>query len=244
LGVEGWAFNIIDANQTVQEDIASAENEPKAPKKNNQERDIINIKSKQVKEGRIPNNEEAIYENLKRTYPRRKKESLDRIAAGIYETNATPLKYAYYTESKITNWRKNHASVWFEIDGKWDISRQSFGYTSKIGGLYRTEHRARRKYASTGFKSYVNVFAGQVTKGSTLEQQRLSILNEYIQLRVDAYMTYGKDVKFFTLNGFFPQSYGVEKWSDFVLVDQNALEKKVKEAIALSIKTREMQSAA
>jgi len=244
LGVKGWAFNIIDANQTEQEDVASAENEPKAPKKNNQERDIINIKSKQVKEGRIPNNEDAIYENLKRTYPRRKKESLDRIAAGIYETNATPVKYAYYTESKIKNWRKNYASVWFEIDGKWDISKQSFGYTSKIGGLYRTEHRARRKYASTGFKSYVNVFAGQVTKGSTLEQQRLSILNEYIQLRVDACMTYGKDVKFFTLNGFFPQSFGVDKWSDFILIDQDALEKKVKEAIKVAIKTREVQSAA
>jgi len=246
LGVEGWAFNVVDANQTQQEDIASAENEPKAPKKNNQERDIINIKSRQVKEGRIPNNEDAIYENLKKTYPRRKKESLDRIAAGIYETNATPLKYAYYTEAKIKNWRKNYASVWFEIDGKWDISRQSFGYTSKIGGLYRTEHRARRKYASSGFKSYVNVFAGQVTKGSTLEQQRVSILNEYIQLRVDAYMTYGKDIKFFILNGFFPQAHGSENWSDFILVDQVELEKKVKEAIknARDTRLKSMQSAA
>lgn len=244
LGVEGWAFNVVDANQTQQEDIASAENEPKAPKKNNQERDIINIKSRQVKEGRIPNNEDAIYENLKKTYPRRKKESLDRIAAGIYETNATPLKYAYYTEAKIKNWRTNYSSVWFEMDGKWDTARQNFGYTSKIGGLYRTEHRARRKYASTGFKSYVNVFTGQVTKGSTLEQQRISILNEYIQLRVDAYMTYGKDVKFFILNGFFPQSYGVDKWHQFKLIDQVELEKKIKEAIKIAVKTREVQSAA
>ena len=57
-------------------------------------------------------------------------------------------------------------------------------------------------------------------------------------------MTYGKDVKFFTLNGFFPQSYGVDKWSDFILIDQDALEKKVKEAIKVAIKTREVQSAA
>ena len=77
-----------------------------------------------------------------------------------------------------------------------------------------------------------------------MEQQRLSILNEYIQLRVDAYMTYGKDVKFFTLNGFFPQSFGVDKWSDFILIDQDALEKKVKEAIKFAIKSREVQSAA
>jgi len=244
LGVEGWAFNVIDANQTELEDIASAENEPKTPKKNNQERDIINIKSRQVKEGRISNHEDDIYANLKKTYPRRKKESLDRIAAGIYEENSTPVKYAYYTESKIKQWRKNYASEWFEIDGRWDIKNQSFGYTSKIGGLYRTEHRARRKYASSGFKSYVNVFAGQVTKGSTLEQQRASIVNEYIQLRVDAYMTYGQDVKFFTLNGFFPQSFGVDKWSEFILIDQDELEKTIKKAIKSALKTRELQSAA
>lgn len=244
LGAKGWAFNPIHANQTEQEDIASYENEPKAPKRNNQERDIINIKTKQVKEGRIPNNEDAIFQNLKKTYPRRKKESLDRIAAGIYETSSTPLKYAYYNDSKIKLWRENHSSEWFEIDGKWDMLNQKFGYTSKIGGLYRTEHRARRKYSSTGFESYVNVFTGQVTKGSTLEQQRVSIVNEYIQLRVDAFMTYGKDVKFFTLNGFFPQSYGVDKWSEFILIDQDELEKKVKQAIKNALKTREVQTAA
>ena len=244
LGVEGWAFNIIDANQTEQEDIASAENEPKAPKRNNQEKDIINIKSKQVKEGRIPNNEDAIYANLKKTYPRRKKESIARIAAGIFEENHTPVKYAYYTESKIKLWRKNHCAEWFEVDGRWDSKKQAFGLTSKIGGLMRTIHRARVKYAEGGFVSYVNTFTGQVTKGSTLEQQLVSIVNEYIKLRVVDALVYGIDIKFLTLNGFFPQSHGVDKWSEFIKIDQDELEKKVKDAIKIAKKKRSIGDAA
>ena len=244
LGAKGWAFNPIYANQTEQEDIASYENEPDAPKRNNQERDIINIKSKQVREGRIPNNEDAIFQNLKKTYPRRHTQSLNRIAAGIYETNGTPIKYAYYNDSKIKLWRENHSSEWFEIDGKWDLEKQSFGFTSKIGGLMRTMHRARVKYAEGSFVSYVNVFTGQVTKGSTLEQQRLSIINEYIKLGVVDALVYGVDVKFLTLNGFFPQSHGVDKWSAFIKIDQDELEKKVKYAIKNAKQERNIGDAA
>ena len=87
LGVKGWAFNPIKGTDTEIEDVQSFENEPKAPKSINQEKDIIRIKSKQVKEGRLSNNEDDIYANLKKTYPRRKKESIARIAAGIFEEN-------------------------------------------------------------------------------------------------------------------------------------------------------------
>jgi len=231
LGVKGWAFNPIDGTDTEIEDVQSYENEPKAPKNNNKEPDIIRIKSLQVKEGRLSNNEDDIYANLKKTYPRRKKESIARIASGVMEENNTPVKYAYYTDAKIKLWRKNHYSGYFAIGGDWDMDEQAHGFTSKIGGLYRTFHRARSNYSQTGFVSYVNTFAGQVVKGSTLEQQRESIIKEYIGLRVIDAMTYGVDVKFLTLNGFFPQSYGIDKWSEFIELDQDDLENRVRETI-------------
>jgi len=244
LGVNGWAFNILEGTQTEIEDVQSFENEPKAPKVINKERDIIRLKSKQVKEGRISNNEDDIYANLKKTYPRRKKPSLDRIAAGIFEENDTPVKFAYYTDAKIKLWRKDHCAEWFEIGGKWDQTLQSYGYTTIIGGLYRTFHRARQNYSEGGFVSYVHAFTGQVSKGSTLEQQRTSIVNEYIKLRVIDALVYDNDVKFLSLNGFFPQAYGIDHWSSFREIDQDKLEKKVKQAIRLQRKLIAVQSSA
>ena len=69
LGVNGWAFNPIDGTDTEIEDVQSYENEPKAPKNNNKEPDIIRIKSIQVKEGRLSNNEDDIYACLLYTSP-------------------------------------------------------------------------------------------------------------------------------------------------------------------------------
>ena len=109
-----------------------------------------------------------------------------------------------------------------------------FGYTSKIGGLYRTFHRARVKYAEGEFISYVHAFTGQVSKGSTLEQQRESITEEYISLRVTDALTYGVNLKFVSLLGFFPQAYGVDKWSEFVELDQDRIEHQVSEAIKIA----------
>ena len=239
LGVKGWAFNPIEGTDTEIEDVQSLENEPKAPKSTNQEKDIIRIKSRQVKQGTLSNKEDIIYANLKRTYPRRKKESLDRIAAGIFEDNNTPVKYAYYTDSKIKLWRKNHCAEWFATGGQWDRNRQMFGYTSKIGGLYRTFHRSRVKYSdSDSFISYVHAFTGQVSKGSTLEQQRKSIIKEYISLRVTDALTYGVNVKFLSLLGFFPQAYGVDKWSEFIPIDQDEIEREVLKAIKKAKKVK------
>lgn len=240
----GWAFNEIEGTEKEIEDVCSFENEDPPTKKSNKEQDIINLKSKQVKKGTLKNDENVILADLRKTYPRRGDASILRIAAGIYEDNETSLKYAYYTSAKIKLWRTNHCSAWFEIDGKWDRLLQSFGYTSKLGGLYRTFHRALNKYAETGFISYVNAYTGQVSKGSTLEQQKLSILNEYIKLRVNHAIVYGKDEKFLTLNGFFPQSYGVDKWHRFIKIDQVELEKKIKLAISLAKKLKLVRSAA
>ena len=244
LGVKGWAFNQIEGTPTEIEDVQSFENEPKAPKSTNKEQDIIKVKSKQVKEGRISNNEDVIRANLKKTYPRRPKKSLERIAAAIFLNNSTSVKFEYYTEAKIKNWRDNYYAGWFAIGGDWDRELQSHGYTTIIGGLYRTFHRARQNYADTGFVSYVNAFTGQVSKGSTLEQQRASIINEYIKLRVIDAIVYGTDVKFLTLNGFFPQEISKDNWSSFIEIDQVELEKKVKSKIRTAKAERKLRSSA
>ena len=190
----------------------------------------------------MSNNEDIIYANLKKTYPRRKTESLNRIAAGIYEDNNTPIKYAYYTDSKIKLWRDNHCADWFEVAGNWDSKKQAFGFTSKNGGLMRTFHRARVKYAEGSFVSYVNTFTGNVSKGSTLDDQRQGIVNEYIRLRVVDALVYGVNIKFLTLNGYFPQAYGVDKWSKFVEIDQDLLEKRVEDAIKIAKKKRRLEN--
>ena len=70
LGMKGWAFNTLEGTQTGIEDVLSYENEPKAPKKTNQEKDIIRLKSIQVKQGRISNDEDEIMKNLQRNFLR------------------------------------------------------------------------------------------------------------------------------------------------------------------------------
>tara|TARA_B100000073_G_C23666027_1_gene546586 strand:- start:36 stop:1118 length:1083 start_codon:yes stop_codon:yes gene_type:complete len=244
IGVKGWAFNIIDGTEKEIEDVCSFENEDPPVKHSNKEKDIINLKNKQVVKGTLKNEEDVIRADLRKTYPRRKKESINRIASGIFEHNNTPLKYAYYTDAKIKLWRENHCSTWFEVKGGWDESLQKFGFTAKIGGLYRSFHRALNKYAEFGLTSYVNAYTGQVSKGSTLEQQKLSIINEYIKLRVNHAIVYGKDKKFLTLNGFFPQSIGVDNWKNFIKIDQDIMEKKVELAIKRAKKLRKVRSAA
>ena len=231
LNIDGWAFNEITGTQTDLENIQSFENEPKAPKRTNQEKDIIRLVSKQVREGRLSNNEDDIMSHLKKVYPRRGKPSLERVAAGVFEDNNTTVKYAYYTQGKIKLWRKNHCSDWFEIDGNWDSKKQEHGFTTKVGGLYRTFYRSTMKYALDGTTSYVSTFTGTVSKGSTLEQQRTNIIDEYINLRVNYALVYGTNPCFLRLNGHFPQSWGKDNWKKFVKIDMKKIEDRIEKEI-------------
>jgi len=236
LGAKGWAFNIISADETVMEDIQSFENEDTLPKAKNKEEDIVQIKVKQIEDGRLSDEEDDILANLKKTYPGRKKASINNIAAKIYKTVGVVTKYAYYEDSKITLWRENHASKWFEVAGKLDRNKKLFdnemhGFTSKIGGLYRTWYRALNIKSETGKNSYVNCFTDTVTKGSDLHQQREHIKQEYINLRVNYAVLYGKDINFLTLNGLFPQEQKVDDWKNFILFDQKEIERLVKKGI-------------
>ena len=71
-----------------------------------------------------------------------------------------------------------------------------------------------------------------------MEQQRKSIIKEYISLRVTDALTYGVNVKFLSLLGFFPQAYGVDKWSEFIPIDQDEIEREVLKAIKKAKKVK------
>ena len=231
LGVEGWAFNEIIANKTELEDIQSFENETLAPKATNKEDDIVNVKLRQIREGRLAKDEDSVVANLKKTYPTRKKPSLDSIAAKIFANVGITPKFAYYSESKIKMWRTNHAFIPFEIKGDWDLDRKSYGYTSVIGGVYRTWSNSLQKYAETGNESYVIGFANTISKGSSLTAQRVSIIREYVKLRTNHAIVYGKNIKFLTLLGFLPQETGVDDWTSLILLNQDKIELQVKQGI-------------
>tara|TARA_B100000780_G_scaffold239750_1_gene181588 strand:+ start:443 stop:1480 length:1038 start_codon:yes stop_codon:yes gene_type:complete len=231
LGQIGHWFNIIEATDNEWLDICSVENEPKAPKLANKEAEIVKIQVKQIEQGILTKNETSIRKRLKQLYPTRPKVSLDRIAQGIFELKDIAVRFTYWTKPKIKRWKKENFSGNFEIEGDKDKSRNMFGFTTKIGGVYRTHYRAKMKYAETGIKSYVNCFSGQITKTETLEKQRQSIIDEYVALRIADYKVYGKDICFLIINGFFPQE-DTEIQKHFFNVDvQKDIEKRIKREI-------------
>ena len=231
LGRDGHWYYPIEADDSQWLDICSVENEPKPPKRANKEQEIVLIQSKQIELGALSNDEDSIKKRLKAIYPTRPKKSLERIAQGIFQVKKTKVRFSYWTNPKIKRWRDDNYSGHFEIDGKLDTKKNMYGFTTKIGGLYRTHHRAKIKYAESKIKSYVNCFTGQITPTETLDKQRKSIINEYISLRVADYKVYGKDICFLTLNGFFPQDSSESKKHFFNPDVQKDIEKRIKQEI-------------
>ena len=90
---------------------------------------------------------------------------------------------------------------------------------------------AIKKYADEGKKSYVNCFTGTIGENTSLESQRMSIIDEYIRLRVRYALIYHTDIKFLRLNGFFPQATQVDNWKAFVPVDLEKIETEIKARI-------------
>ena len=130
------------------------------------------------------------------------------------------------------------------MKGDWDLDRKSYGYTSVIGGVYRTWANSLQKYAETGNESYVIGFANTISKGSSLISQRQSIVREYVKLRVNHAIVYGRNIKFLTLLGFFPQEASVDDWTSLILLDQDEIELQVKQSLnAARLRIRQAQAA-
>ena len=231
LNQKGHWYYIIEATDNEWLDICSVENEPKSPKLANKEAEIVKIQAEQIERGILSKNEDAIRKRLKQLYPTRPKVSLDRIAQGIFHMKQIPQRFTYWTSPKIKRWKDDHFSGSFEVDGKLDVSENMYGFTTKIGGVYRTYYRAKMKYAENGIKSYVNCFSGQITKTEPLAKQRQSIIDEYVALRIADYKVYGKDVCFLTINGFFPQEDTESKKHFFNVDVQKEVERTIKKEI-------------
>ena len=145
LNQKGHWYYIIEATDNEWLDICSVENEPKAPKLANKEAEIIKIQAEQIERGILSKNEVAIRKRLKELYPTRPKISLDRIAQGIFELKDIAVRFTYWTNPKIKRWREDHFSGNFEIDGKKDTLKNMFGFTTKIGGVYRTSLQSKNE---------------------------------------------------------------------------------------------------
>ena len=144
------------------------------------------------------------------------------------EKSNTPVKYKYYTPSVMKDWRNDNYIGDFAIDGKKDNSKNMYGFTTKPTGMYRVMHRASTKFHETGLKSYVNCYVGFVKEDKLLNAQRITLIQEYIRLRVKYWSIYGSDEDYLILNGFFPQDEEKENKQDFIKVDQSMLAKVIK----------------
>ena len=75
------------------------------------------------------------------------------------------------------------------------------------------------------------------------EGDTVTVTVDNADIKLGVYV-YGKDKNFLILNGFFPQSIGVDNWKNFIKIDQDIMEKKVELAIKRAKKLRKVRSAA
>ena len=228
LGAKGWAYNVINAGERDLRLVCSVENEEQVPKKHNKEEDIVYVFNSLIRDNLLKNKQSDIEKRLLKTYPRRDKKSITSILNKIMEKSNTPVKYKYYTPSVMKDWRKDNYIGDFAINGLLDNSNNMYGFTTKPSGMYRVVHRASTKFHETGLKSYVNCYVGFVKEDKLLNAQRISLIQEYVRLRVKYWKIYGRDVEYLILNGFFPQDVDKENKQDFIKVDQSMLAKVIR----------------
>jgi len=227
LGLKGyWVCSIqkmvngelVDLSKQEWQDVQLYENEP-LPRKPNKEANIIYVVATQVRDKMIPNTEEAIREKIEKIFPNRDKVSISRCVKGIMETEETPQKFAYWGDTKIEMWIKNHLADGipkYQIGGKWDEEREMWGYAAKHGSLSRTYGQAIKKYADTGFPSYVIIHFGNPTPRVPMHKKRELGVQEYVELRKEYVKVYGKDVEVLQVLGAMPQVHGVDEWNRLV----------------------------
>jgi hypothetical protein len=233
LGILEYFFDVIVANPVELALIQLVENESVIPKLPTKEEDIVNTFCRLLEDHVISNNEDSIRMKLLITFPLRKKVSLDRIAEAIFTRQKTPLKFASYTEAKVKLWLEQNVDpeTWPSIGGTFDTNRKRFGFVTLQGSLYRTFYRALVKFSETGKKSYMTCHVKSLAGGSTLEEQRMKVVNEYTTVRSHYTKALGKDLNFLELYGFLPQGVDVEPWYKVVPVNQKKINAEVQSKV-------------
>ena len=238
MGVDGWFFHVIkykkgspsylkygsDLTDDDWDGVTLSENEY-LPKSYNKHANIIFVIKQQIARKSLPNTEEAIKARINKYLPNRKGQSKSTIAQQVMESSGTPFKYAFWNDTKIDLWVENHLDSdipKYVSGGKWDEKREMWGYSSSINGLSRTYGQAIRKYAQTGFKSYVILHFGNPSARVPMISKRLNGVEEYCTLRSEYAEVYGKNVEVLKVMGAMPQinmdSDGnkVDKWDRLV----------------------------
>ena len=238
MGADGWFFHIIryrkgspsylkhgsDLTQDDWDGVTLSENEY-LPKMYNKHANIIHVIKQQIARKSLPNTEEAIKARIDKYLPNRKGQSKSKIAEQVMADKGTPFKYAFWNDTKMELWNDNTLDSnipKYVSGGKWDEKREMWGYSSSINGLSRTYGQAIRKYAQTGFKSYVILHFGNPSARVPMISKRLNGVEEYCTLRSEYAEVYGKNVEVLKVMGAMPQinmdSDGnkVDKWDRLV----------------------------
>lgn len=201
---KSWFFTLLEGDDDALEDVQAAENES-LPKRINKEVDMKKFLAAKVRQGKIANTEKDIRDKLKKVYPNRPKETVNRVVQQVMEDLNTPHPYILYTSTpKIQQWLDNHSSENYTIEGEYDPKRDMYGVHCKEGYQYRVVIAACERYLKTGKFTYVMGHFSAPTAKKDLKTKRLQFIEEFNRIRI-ALENCGLITWPIKIEGFFPQ---------------------------------------
>lgn len=216
---KSWFFTLLDGDDDAMEDVQAAENE-QLPKRINKEVDMKKFLAAKVRQGKIGNTEKDIREKLKKVYPNRPKETVNRVVQQVMEDLNTPQPYILYTSTpKIQQWLDNHSSENYVIEGEYDAKRDMYGVHCKEGYQYRVVIAACERYLKTGKFTYVMGHFSAPTAKKDLKTKRKQFIQEFENIR-KALENCGLSVWPIVIEGFYPQDKENENLKRLVKVSE------------------------
>jgi len=181
-GLTGYWFHVLKPTSEYTESwVATIENLNLSPKFDEGEKLLIQQLCHLINIGKITNDEASINAELDRMTPNILKHSKGRVRETVFSTTDTPLRYSTWGLAKVQKWLREEAAVKFELNGKFDIDRNMYGFLSK--NVQDPLHNALMKYHATNKKSYVvlHVNAPNGTGDlSTLRVNEKKKLDDYV----------------------------------------------------------------
>lgn len=201
---KSWYFTLLEGDEDALEDVQAAENES-LPKRINKEVDMKKFLAEKVRSGKVANTEKDIRIKLKKVYPNRPKETVNRVVQQVMEDLNTPQPFILYTSTpRIQQWLDNHSSENYMIEGEYDIKRDMYGVHCKEGYQYRVVIAACERYLRTGKFTYVMGHFSAPTAKKDLNTKRKQFIQEFENIR-EALENCGLSIWPIVIEGFFPQ---------------------------------------
>jgi hypothetical protein len=201
---KSWFFTLLEGDDDAMEDVQASENE-QLPKRINKEVDMKKFLAAKVRQGKIGNTEKDIRDKIKKVYPNRPKETVNRVVQQVMEDLNTPQPYILYTSTpRIQQWLDNHSSENYVIEGEYDAKRDMYGVHCKEGYQYRVVIAASERYLKTGKFTYVMGHFAAPTAKKDLKTKRIQFIQEFENIR-KALENCGLTVWPIVIEGFYPQ---------------------------------------